>query len=151
MATILRAATTADCERIADIYLASRKRYLPYAPLAHTDAEVRVWIKEQLVSFGNVTVLVEEGAVLGFMATSNDGSYGWIDHLYLDPSAVGRGLGTLLLREATNILGAPIRLYTFQQNENARRFYRRHGFREIGFSDGALNEEKLPDVLLEWP
>ena len=151
MATILRAATTADCERIADIYLASRKRYLPYAPLAHTDAEVRVWIKEQLVSFGNVTVLVEEGTVLGFMATSNDGSYGWIDHLYLDPSAVGRGLGTLLLREATNILGAPIRLYTFQQNENARRFYRRHGFREIGFSDGALNEEKLPDVLLEWP
>ena len=151
MATILRAATTADCERIADIYLASRKRYLPYAPLAHTDAEVRVWIKEQLVSAGNVTVLVEEGTVLGFMAISNDGSYGWIDHLYLDPSAVGRGLGTLLLREATNTLGAPIRLYTFQRNENARRFYRRHGFREIGFSDGTLNEEKLPDVLLEWP
>ncbi len=151
MATILQAATTADCERIADIYLASRKRYLPYAPLAHTDAEVRVWIKEQLVSAGNVTVLVEEGTVLGFMAISNDGSYGWIDHLYLDPSAVGRGLGTLLLREATNTLGAPIRLYTFQRNENARRFYRRHGFREIGFSDGTLNEEKLPDVLLEWP
>lgn len=151
MQPILRQATTADAARIAEIYLAARKRYLPYAPLAHSDVEVRVWIAEKLLSSGDVMVAMEQGAVLGFVATSKDDSCGWIDHLYLDPSAVSRGLGTLLLTEATNRLGAPIRLYTFQRNESARRFYRRHGFREIEFTDGSLNEEKVPDVLLEWP
>ena len=151
METTLRPATTADCERIAEIYIASRKRYLPYAPLAHTDAEVRAWVREKLLPSGDVTVAVEKGDVLGFVATSKDDSCVWIDQLYLHPSAVSRGLGTLLLTDAQHKLGAPIRLYTFQQNEDARRFYRRHGFREIEFSDGAVNEEKTPDVLLEWP
>lgn len=36
MQTSLRIATKYDSERIADIYLASRKRYLPYAPLDDT-------------------------------------------------------------------------------------------------------------------
>lgn len=150
MRTILRNATSDDSARLAEIYLASRKLYLPYAPLAHTDDEVRRWIMSQLIPTGNVTVIMTDGSVVGFLATSRDYSYGWIDHLYIDPSRVGAGLGSVLIDEAKRILGAPIRLYTFQSNEDARRLYRRHGFREIEFSDGASNEEKVPDVLLEW-
>ncbi len=147
----LRNATKDDSERISDIYLTSRKRYISYAPLAHADEAVRVWIKQQLVPAGNVTVALFEGAVVGFVAISRQGPHGWIDHLYLDPTAVGVGVGSLLLSRAKHLLGSPIRLYTFQQNDGARRFYRRHGFREIELSDGALNEEKTPDVLLELP
>lgn len=151
MDTSFRIATEHDSERIADIYLASRKRYLSYAPLAHTDSAVRSWIRYQLIPTGNVTIVSVDGSVRGFLAVSKDSSYGWIDHVYLDPSAVGMGLGSLLLREAKSLLGAPIRLYTFQQNQGARRFYRKHEFREIEYSDGALNEERTPDVLMEWP
>jgi ribosomal protein S18 acetylase RimI-like enzyme len=150
MQTHLRAATKDDSARVSDIYLASRSRYLSYAPLAHTDDAVRSWIKDQLIPAGNVTVAVAEGRVVGFLATSRDGLHGWIDHIYLDPTTVGMGLGSLLINDAKRLLGSPIRLYSFQQNEDARRFYRRHGFREIEFSDGATNEEKTPDVLLEW-
>jgi ribosomal protein S18 acetylase RimI-like enzyme len=71
--------------------------------------------------------------------------------VYLDPSAVRMGLVSLLIREAKSLLGRPIRLYTFRQNQGARNFYRQHEFREIDFSDGALNEERTPDVLMEWP
>jgi ribosomal protein S18 acetylase RimI-like enzyme len=60
-------------------------------------------------------------------------------------------MGSLLLEQAKQMLGNPIRLYTFQANVAARRFYQRHGFREIEFSDGSANEERIPDVLLEWP
>jgi GNAT superfamily N-acetyltransferase len=151
MQTSLRIATQYDSERIADIYLTSRKRYLPYAPLAHTDSAVGSWIRDQLIPTGNVTVVLVEGSVRGFLAVSRDSSYAWIDHLYLDPSAVGMGLGSLLLREAKSLLGGPIRLYTFQQNQDARDFYRQHEFREIEFSNGASNEERTPDVLMEWP
>lgn len=150
MRTTVRNATLDDSERIADIYLASRGRYIPYAPIVHTDAEVRIWIKTTLVPSGNVLVVSGDEGVMGFLAISRDDTHGWIDHLYLDPSEVGRGLGSLLLAEAKKILGSPIRLYTFQSNEDARRFYRRHGFREVEFSDGSSNEERTPDVLLEW-
>jgi ribosomal protein S18 acetylase RimI-like enzyme len=94
---------------------------------------------------------VIDGSPIGFLAVSRGEFYGWIDHLYLDPSTVGLGIGSSLLTEAKTQLTGPIRLYTFQANEGARRFYRRHGFREIELSDGASNEEKTPDVLMEWP
>lgn len=150
MQVILRQAAIGDEHRVAEIYLASRKRYLPYAPLAHTDEAVRSWIGSQLIPTGGVTVAVSKETVLGFLAVSKDDRYGWIDHLYLDPSAVGLGLGTILLEQAKLTLSAPIRLYTFQENIDARRFYTRHGFKEIALTDGALNEERVPDVLLEW-
>jgi GNAT superfamily N-acetyltransferase len=97
-----------------------------------------------------VTVAVSKEIVLGFLEVSKDDRYGWIDHLYLDPSAVGLGLGTILLEQAKLTLSAPIRLYTFQENIDARRFYTRRGFKEIALTEGALNEERVPDVLLEW-
>jgi ribosomal protein S18 acetylase RimI-like enzyme len=147
----LRTATNTDASRVADIYLASRKQYLSFAPLAHSDDAIRLWVKEQLIPTGNVVVASEEESVLGFVAISRQDPHGWIDHIYLDPRRVSMGLGSLLLTEARQLLGPPIRLYTFQQNIDARRFYRHHGFREIELSDGAANEEKTPDVLLEWP
>jgi hypothetical protein len=48
-----------------------------------------------------------------------------------------------------NTLAPPIRLYTFQANAGARRFYERHGFVPIEFTDGQANEERCPDVLYE--
>lgn len=151
MRTSLRNATTDDADCIADIYLTSREHYLSYAPVAHTDEAVRTWIRETLIPSGNVTVASIENSLVGFLAVSRDSAHGWIDHLYLDPTKTNMGLGSFLMDEAKRLLGGPIRLYTFQANTDARRFYHRHGFREIELSDGALNEEKTPDVLMEWP
>jgi ribosomal protein S18 acetylase RimI-like enzyme len=55
-----------------------------------------------------------------------------------------------LLEQAKALLGSPIRLYTFQANQGARRFYERHGFRAVAFGDGSNSEERCPDVLYEW-
>ena len=147
----LRDAQVADAARVAEIYLGSRKRYIPYAPLAHTDVEVLLWIQDRLIPAGGVTVAVVDNAIVGFLAISKSDLFGWLDHLYLDPSVVGSGLGSALVELAKAQAGPPIRLYTFQQNEGARRFYRRHGFREIECTDGSSNEERTPDVLMEWP
>jgi hypothetical protein len=53
-------------------------------------------------------------------------------------------------RHAHGLLPLPIRLYTFQQNTGARRFYGRHGYVEIAFINGEDNEEACPDVLFEF-
>jgi len=67
----------------------------------------------------------------------------------VDPAHVGRRIGSSLLAHALLILPRPILLYTFQANTGARRFYERHGFRAIQFTDGRANEERCPDVLYE--
>jgi hypothetical protein len=40
-------------------------------------------------------------------------------------------------------------LWTFQANLGARRFYERHGCRQVRRTDGD-NEENLPDILYEY-
>ncbi|HYD78850.1 MAG TPA: GNAT family N-acetyltransferase [Paucimonas sp.] len=148
--TRFRAATTSDAQAIADVYLAARKRFLPFAPLAHSDDDVRHWIRTILVPAGGVTVAEAGSRIVGMMATSCAESVNWLDHLYLAPDAVGRGIGSRMLERAKGELSTPIRLYTFQANTAACRFYERHGFHPIAYSDGDSNEEKCPDVLYEW-
>jgi ribosomal protein S18 acetylase RimI-like enzyme len=150
MAVTFRQATADDAESVADVYLASRKTFLPYAPLAHSDEDVRGYIRDRLLVQFEVTVGVSRGEIVGMMALSRSGGCGWVEQLYLRPDAVGRGIGSALIERAKSALGAPVRLYTFQQNEGARRFYERHGFTAIEFGDGSGNEEHCPDVLYEW-
>lgn len=148
MPCTLRPAQPEDAARVADILLASRHAFLPYAPLAHTDDEVRDWVRTVLVP-GGVTLACRGAETVGMLATACDGGIGWIEQLYIDPPHVGRGVGMQLLAHALQTLPRPVRLYTFQANDGARRFYERHGFRAIAFTDGSGNEEHCPDVLYE--
>jgi ribosomal protein S18 acetylase RimI-like enzyme len=87
-----------------------------------------------------------EGAIAGMMALSRDG---FITALYVDSAFRRRGIGSLLVARAKDELGASVRLWTFQANASARKFYRRCEFFEVNRTDGD-NEEGLPDILLEW-
>lgn len=102
-----------------------------------------------LVPSGGVTVAELEGRVVAAMATEPSDASSWITQMAVDPALVGQGVGSLLLAQAMRTLALPIRLYTFQANAGARRFYERHGFHAIAFSDGQANEERCPDVLYE--
>ena len=146
-----RPAALTDADAIADVYLESRKTFLPFAPLAHSDDEVRAWVRDHLLAAADVRVAVRGEDVVGLLALTRADGSGWIDHLYLHPGAVGLGIGSALVAQAKETLGPPIRLYTFQANDGARRFYERHGFRAIAFGDGSSNEERCPDVLYAWP
>jgi len=150
MEVTLRPAGPADAEAVAEVYLASRGAFVGFAPLAHSDAEVRRWIAEHLIQSGAATVAVQNAQVVGLLAVSREDGTGWIDQLYLAPGFVGNGIGVRLLNSAKIALGPPIRLYTFQANAGSRRFYERHGFHAIAVSDGTDNEENCPDVLYEW-
>lgn len=147
---LLRKAALTDATSIATIYLDSRKAFVAFAPLAHSEESIHQWIREILIPAGQVTVAEENGLVVGMMALSKKESIGWIDQLYLDPAVVGRGIGALLVKAAKSALGSPIRLHTFQKNVKARRFYERHGFQILELSDGSTNEENCPDMLYEW-
>jgi len=149
MNVIYRKAIPTDAARVADVYLASRRTFLPFAAPAHSETEIRQWISAVLIPAGEVTVASIDHEIIGMMALSRDGQLDWIEQLYLHPSVVGQGIGAQLLGLAMQELGSVIRLYTFQANVVSRRFYERHGFQALVFSDGLNNEERCPDVLYE--
>jgi GNAT superfamily N-acetyltransferase len=149
MKATLHPATTADASRVASLLIDTRSAFMPYAPSAHSETEVREWVAGHLVPAGGVTVAVVDGRVIGAMATARKDQVSWITQMAVDPSLVSQGIGSLLLAHAMRTLELPIRLYTFQANAGARRFYERHGFTAIEFTDGQANEERCPDVLFE--
>jgi GNAT superfamily N-acetyltransferase len=149
MDALLRRATNDDAAAVADVLIESRLVFLPFAPSVHPPHEVRQWVAEHLLPTGRVHVAEVAGRVVGVLATSADEAHFWIDQLYVLPGYEARGIGTQLLQLAHADLGRPIRLYTFQANAGARRFYERHGYGAVEFTDGHSNEERCPDVLYQ--
>ena len=145
----LREASAADSEPIAEVLLASHKAFLAFAPGPYSDEQVRDWVRDVLLPSEAVTVAVAQGSVIGVLAVKRVDDMSWVTQLYLHPSHVGLGIGSRLLAHAVARLPLPIRLYTFQQNSGARRFYERNGFSAIQFTDGSTNLERSPDVLYE--
>ena len=92
-----------------------------------------------------MTVAVD-AAPIGYLAL--DAEEGFITSFFLKAEARGAGVGKRLLDNAK--AGAEmLQLWTFVENEGARRFYKREGFAEADRSDGD-NEEGLPDILYRW-
>jgi GNAT superfamily N-acetyltransferase len=141
----IRRAEPGDAEAIAEIFLRARAP-MTYLPEVHTDAETREWIRSAVLPEQEVWVADEGGRLSGFAALHVD----MLEHLYVHPDAQGRGIGTSLLGVAMERRPAGLCLWVFQRNENARRFYARHGFTLVRMTDGAANEEREPDALYEW-
>ena len=59
------------------------------------------------------------------------------------------GVGRALLDRAMRQRPSGLKLWTFQSNLGARRFYEAHGFVAIATTTAA-NEEQAPDVCYEW-
>lgn len=101
-----RTARDADSAGVAEVYLASRKTYLSYAPLAHSDEDVRRWIRYTLIPMGSVTVALQGNEVVGMMATSIDEkARAWVDHLYLEPLSVGQAQMFFMSSHSNNAAG----------------------------------------------
>jgi ribosomal protein S18 acetylase RimI-like enzyme len=145
---MVRPAKSDDSSAIAELYLNARTRHVAFAQLAHSDQEIRNWIKEELIPAGGTYVCAEDMTIVGFISVSKRDGISWIDQLYVSPERLKAGFGSILLCFAKQFLTSPIRLYTFQANEAARKFYEKKGFRPLEFSDGSQNEERCPDVLM---
>ncbi len=149
MIATLRRAKSTDAVRVADILIEARSSFMLYAPSVHSEADVRDWVRMHLILTGGVIVAERKEEVVGFVAVSTDSNYQWIDQMSVQPLWVGHGIGARLLEYVVATSTLPIRLYTFQANLDARRFYERHGFLAVEFTDGQANEERCPDVLYE--
>jgi GNAT superfamily N-acetyltransferase len=141
----IRPAGNEDADPIARLFLASRAT-MTFLPNIHTDEETFFFIDNIVLRDQEVDVAETNGEISGFVAIERD----MVEHLYVRPDLLRRGIGSALLQRAKERLPSGFRLWVFQENVPARRFYERHGLRLVEETDGSRNEERTPDALYEW-
>ena len=141
---VLRPAGPEDADAVAAIHLAARAA-AAMPPGIHTDDEVRSWLAGRLAE-DEVWIAESEGAPAAYARFTES----WLDDLYVVPAHAGHGLGSALLDVVKARLPEGFGLWVFEMNMPARAFYARRGLVEVERTDGSDNEEKEPDIRMEW-
>ena len=144
---VIRRAVPDDAGELAELFWRVREQSVPAIPMiAHPRETVLPFVRDVLLPDFEVHVAVEDGRMVGFLALMAPDQ---LSHLYLDRAHTGQGLGSRLVAVAKERFPGGLRLWAFQDNHDALRFYRRHGFVAVEWTDGD-NEEGAPDVLMLW-
>ena len=150
----IRVASRHESDACVDVYRAAW-RGMAFVPQdLHTADEDRRWMRDV---FRHQLVLVAEAAgdaddpggsakIVGLLSMSD----GTVHNLYIRPGYQNRGIGHQLLEQAKICSGGELRLWVFEPNAGAIRFYERHGFSTVRKTDGRDNEERVPDRLMAW-
>ncbi len=149
MKPAIRRGGARDASAAAELYLRARAAALRAGTMpagVHDDDDVRGHFASHIVGACELWVAEQGGALAGILVLDGD----FVDQLYVEPGLTGRGIGSALLAVAKRERPQGLRLWAFQSNTGARRFYERHGFLEVRRTDGADNEERAPDVLYAY-
>ncbi len=99
-------------------------------------------------------LLADTGDGLAGMAYASQSSEDFVvlHKLYVDPANTGRGIGAQLLAECFEAFpeAKAFRLEVDEQNPDAKRFYERHGFREVARTANCGKEGSgMPAIVME--
>lgn len=147
---LLRPGTAADLPEVADLYLVARSAAedagaMP--PGIHPPHEVHAYVAGWDLTATELWVAAaDDGRLVGFAHATPT----WLDALYVLPEAAGRGIGSALLDLVRSTHPDGFGLWVFVRNRPARAFYGAHGLVEVTRTDGAENEERDPDIHLQW-
>ena len=147
---MLRRATPEDADELAAILRSAMRGAIPWLPELHTPEEDRRFLREVVLPETEVWVAESDGQLLGFTALGTRVGREFMEHLYVAPDHQRSGVGSELMNQAKARRPEGFRLWVFQGNQGARRFYERHGLRLVELTDGSGNEEREPDALYEW-
>jgi GNAT superfamily N-acetyltransferase len=145
----VRPATPADLPVVADVFLAARAAAVPaMPPLIHEPDDVRAFFGRFDLTTPDRDFWVAEDArgIVGFAEIKGD----WLDDLYVRPDAQGEGIGSVLLDLVKSLRPGGFSLWVFESNAPARAFYAAYELVERERTDGSGNEEKAPDIRMEW-
>ncbi len=115
-----------------------------WLPKVHSGAE-DIAHCGQMIERGWVTVALHGNRPCAFIARDES----VIHAVYVEVAAQRQGIGQALLHAAMRAR-ARLELWTFEANVAAQRFYLRAGFAEVERTDGAGNDEGLPDIRFVW-
>ena len=139
----LRRARLDEADELAELMFVVRQHNVgAIPPSVHPLDDMRRWMRDVAFTAYEIWVADDGDRLVGFLALSRPD---WLEHLYVHPASTGQGLGSRFVELAKQELGGAVQLWTFQSNVGAHRFYERHGFVPVEWTDGD-NEEQAPDV-----
>ena len=143
-ALVLRPATDEDVDDIVTTHLQARAA-APMPASVHGAASVREHVRAGL-DRARLWVAELDGEVVGYARFTST----WLDDLYVSPDHSGAGIGSALLDLVKSLLPDGFSLWVFASNRPARDFYAGHGLLERELTDGSGNEERKPDIRMQW-
>ena len=143
MSVLLRDAWPTDAGKVGAI-LSGFVAETPWMPNLHSRAE-DIGFAGMMIDRGWVRVAWDRTHLLGFCAREGED----IHALYVAATHRRQGIGAALIADAQAAVPR-LTLWTFQANAEAQAFYAALGFTEAERTDGAANDEKLPDIRLVW-
>ena len=130
-------------ETLVDLWRASFERGVGQ-PVPNSVEDHRRFFDEYMLAETSVHLALRDGLLVGFGAFTPDS----VVQLYVHVDHLGQGIGTRLLDLAKASSGGRLWLHTFVTNENAQRFYERHGFAVV--ERGFEPVMQLGDLRYEW-
>lgn len=122
---LIREANVKDYPQLRQIYLDSRRENFHWVNTNEMtlDDFDRDTLEEQIL-------LAEENAhILGFASLYVPNRF--IHNLFVHPTAIGKGVGNLLLKRAVAELGTPVTLKCVSENQIALNFYKKRGWKAV--------------------
>ena len=120
---------------------AASHREIPLVHNVEERADYGCWLLEHT----SVTMIHNSSGVVGFLALEKH----IIQGLYIKKDFQGFGFGQAAIIFAQKQF-EELRLWVFQSNIGAQKFYQRLGFQVVEKSDGEDNDYRLPDVFYCW-
>ncbi len=130
----------AEISQILEDWAASNREI----PLVH-NVEERADYGRWLLEHTSVTMIHNSSGVVGFLALEKH----IIQGLYIKKDFQGFGFGQAAIKFAQKQF-KELRLWVFQSNIGAQKFYQRLGFQIVEKSDGEDNDYRLPDIFYCW-
>lgn len=124
---IIRDAIAADRPQLTRIFIACRQRDFSWLP---ADA-MRVDDFDRAANDERIFVAECRGEILGFLTLWEPGRF--IHFLFITPKFQGSGIANLLVESLFATYDRPYRLKCLDKNLRALKYYRREGWREVGF------------------
>ena len=141
---VLRPAEPADVSEMAAVQMAARAAASMPVNI-HPEAEIVAFLARRLGEDETWVAEVDREVAAYIRLTRT-----WLDDLYVHPRVQGQGIGGALLDLAMSLRPGGLGLYVFETNTPAQRFYAARGFVVTERSDGSANEERAPDLRMEW-
>ncbi|MGH7822212.1 MAG: GNAT family N-acetyltransferase [Candidatus Binatia bacterium] len=145
----IRAARAADAAELTRIAHAAKRRW------GYAEDLIEAWrmdltVGPELIASHPVYCAVEGASIVGFYALSRDGDAGELEHMWVDPPAMARGIGATLFRHAASVArAAGVTVLRIASDPNAEGFYRKMGARRAGEVPSRPPGRTLPLLVLD--
>jgi GNAT superfamily N-acetyltransferase len=142
-----------DAEALTEIAFAAKRHW------GYSERWIETWrdiltMRPEFIAANPAYSAREDGRAVGFYLLTTEGDGLHLDHLWISPLAMGRGIGRALFEHAvTQARALGFQAIKIEADPNAEGFYKRMGARRVGTNVTEIEDEprELPLLVYQLP